>query len=292
MLGLSESANPRFAYGLWRYGGDDSDQALRMLELARANGIEHFDTADVYGGRNSFGAAEQLLGELRARAPEVFAGAALATKIGVEHGSPYNSSPEYLERACEASPRRLGVERIDLLYIHRPDLLAHPEQVAKCLDNLVSAGKISAIGVSNYSATQLDALHNFLTNPIAAHQVEISALATAPIFDGTLDQAMRLRIAIVAWSPLAGGRLGEATTDDNPAIKRVKAALTDIAQRHDASPEAVALAFLRAHPAAITPILGTRTPDRLKACLSCQQFELSRADWYAILEASQGARMP
>jgi predicted oxidoreductase len=125
--------------------------------------------------------------------------------------------------------------------------------------------------------------------PLAVHQIEISLAHVAPLFDGTLDQAMERNIAIAAWSPLAGGRLGGT---DTPQFVRLRETLSHIAERMDTSPSAVALAFLQRHPAPVTPILGTKTMDRLRDCLKASTLELSRADWYTIVEASLGKRMP
>jgi predicted oxidoreductase len=292
MLSLSTRDEPRLAYGFWRYGEADVDVALKMLALVRESGIDHLDTADVYGGQGAFGGAERLMGELRQRAPELFDGAVVATKAGVEPGSPYNSSSGYLDRACDASLKRLRMERVDLFYIHRPDLLTHPEDLAASLDRLLNAGKIGAIGVSNFTVAQVDALQAFLDVPVAVHQLELSVLATAPLFNGALDQAMRARMATAAWSPLAGGRLLADAGPDSPALQRIGNAICSLAAEYGSSPEAIALAFVRAHPAAATPILGTRTPERLRACLACERIELPRRHWYQLLEASLGVEMP
>jgi predicted oxidoreductase len=276
----------RLAYGLWRYREDETDLALAMLEHARAAGIVHFDTADIYG--DTFGGAERLLGVLRKRASSLFEGVLVATKGGIEPRSPYNSSHTYIARACEASLTRLGVERIDLYYIHRPDLMTHPAELAATLDTLVAEGKIAAIGVSNFTPHQIDALAKHLRTPLAASQIEFSAAHVEPLFDGALDQAMRDNFKLYAWSPLAGGRLLDGGAEHAP----VREKLNEIAQKYDVSPEAAALAFLLDHPAAITPIIGTKTPERLTTCLEAQTLTLSRADWYAILEARLGRRMP
>ena len=290
MLALSVPGKPRLAYGFWRYRADEIGAAVEMLSLARESGIDHLDTADVYGGPSGFGGTERLLGAVRERAPQLFDGAVLATKIGVEPGSPYNSSPAYLTAACDASLSRLKVTRIDLLYIHRPDLLTHPAELAQTLDGLIRSGKAGAIGVSNFTPAQVDALARHMKAPIAVHQLEFSAAHLDPLFDGTLDQAMARGIAVAAWSPLAGGRLdgGEAT----PAISRVREVLKRISEHAGISPAAVALAFLHRHPAPVTPILGTRTPARLRDCLKASSFTLSRGDWYAVVEACRGERMP
>lgn len=279
----------RIAYGFWRYGADEIDLALEMIETARAAGVTHLDTADVYGGRENFGAAETLLGAARRRAPVLFADMEIATKVGVEYGVPYNSSKEYIISAAEASLNRLGVDCVDLLYIHRPDLLAHPAEAAEAFDRLIAQGKVKSAGVSNHTPAQIDALSAFLKAPIAAHQVEFSLLRTAPLFDGTADQAMMKNIALYAWSPLAGGRLFD-TGDEDAA--RLSPILKEMAEEKVCSPDVLALAFILRHPAPVTPIVGTKNPARLKAAAHAQEVSLARAEWYRLLEAAVGRRMP
>jgi predicted oxidoreductase len=289
MLGFSEQGSQRFAYGFWRWREGDIDAAERILSLARDSGIDHFDTADVYGGEGGFGSAERLLGAIRKHTPSLLEGAVIATKAGCEPGSPYNSSPAYLTSACDASLKRLGVERIDLFYVHRPDFLSHPAELAATLDSLVKAGKIACAGVSNFSVAQVSALAQHLKAPIAAHQLEFSAGHIAPLYDGTLDQAMERRIAVAAWSPLARGGLGES----GPAnLARSRKVLEHLAGKHGSTPTAVAVAFLLKHPAPVTPILGTTKPERLQECLAAAKLNLSRADWYALVEAARGTHMP
>jgi predicted oxidoreductase len=278
----------RLGYGFWRYQAHETETALKMLECVRSHGIDHLDTADIYGGASGFGGAERLLGEVRRQAPCLFEGAELATKAGVERGSPYNSSSAYLVRACEASLARLSVERIDLFYIHRPDLLIHPDDLAGTLDVLVEQGKVASIGVSNFTPAQIDALRQHLTAPLRASQIEFSAAHVAPIFDDSLDQAMKIGLEMYAWSPLAGGRL----MSDDAGVSAVRAAIASVAVAHGASLEATALGFLLTHPASVTPIIGTKDPGRLKACADSRALMLERAEWYGILEAARGERMP
>ncbi len=289
MLGLSERDKKRLAYGFWRYTEDRVDDAIAMLSLARENGIDHFDTADVYGGASGFGGAERLLGAVRKKAPKLFDGVTLATKAGCDMASPYQSSPAYLKAAVDASLSRLGIARIDLFYIHRPDLLTHPADAAGALDDLVAAGKIATVGVSNYSVPQIEALTKYMKAPLRAHQIEFSAGHVAPVFDGTLDQAMKRHIAIPAWSPMAGGRLGAHGPE---AFAAVRAVLARLAGEHGATPTAIAIAFLLLHPASVTPILGSTQPERLREALGGLSVTLSRRDWYDIVEAARGERMP
>lgn len=287
------------AWGMWRFAGADLKTARTRIEAALEAGITLFDTADIYGfGKSSpFGAAEALLGEVLQEAPALRDRFVLATKGGIDPGVPYDSSAAYLRAACEASLARMKVEHIDLYQIHRPDLLAHPAAVAEVLAALRAEGKVGHVGVSNYLPSQLAALQAHLDFPIVTQQPEFSAWATAPIFDGTLDQCMECGIAVLAWSPLAGGRLGLAPAEagdapDGARLGNLIAKLDELAEREGVSREAVALAFVLGHPARIVPIIGTQTPARIARAGEALRVKLSRADWYDVLQASMGARLP
>jgi len=279
----------RLCYGFWRFAAHEYDLAVRMIAASRELGVDHFDTADCYGEGGDFGGAERLLGEIGRRAPSLLAGAALATKVGVEFGSPYNSSPDYVARAVDASLTRLGVEQVDLLYIHRPDLLAHPEETAQALDRIVDAGKAKSVGVSNFTVAQLRALARHMRAPIAAHQFEFSPLEPLPLFNGALDHAMETGLAAFAWSPLGGGRL---VSGEDARAARVRAALAPIMAGHGLGLGGAAVAFLCAHPAGVRPILGTRNVDNLKAAVAGASAPVARAAWYAVVEAALGERLP
>ena len=132
----------------------------------------------------------------------------IATKGGIVPGVPYDSSAAHLLAACDASLARLRIERIDLYQIHRHDWLAHPEETAGALVLLRDAGKIREVGVSNFTPAQADALQRYLPFRLATHQPEFSCWNLAPLCDGVLDQCLRERMTPLAWSPLAGGKLG------------------------------------------------------------------------------------
>jgi predicted oxidoreductase len=277
---------------MWRFKGDDLTAAQARVETALAAGINLFDTADIYGPDNGepFGAAEALLGRVFAAAPGLRERMVLATKGGIEMGVPYNSSAEYLERACEASLKRLGVERIDLYQIHRPDSLAHPAEVARALDQLRAAGKVAEVGVSNYSPSQVRSLVAHLPFPLASIQPEFSPLAIEPLSDGVLDQAAELDLGVLAWSPLAGGRLVNAPGDAR--AQAVRQALDALAGPRGVSREAVAYAWIMAHPSRPIPIVGTQRPERIAQAAEALNLTLDRAEWYGVLVASRGEPLP
>ena len=276
---------------MWRFCGDDVAAARRLVEAAFEAGVTLFDTADIYGPDNDedFGAAEALLGRVFAEAPELREKMVLASKGGISMGVPYDSSADYLAHAIDASLTRLGCDKIDLYQIHRPDLLAHPQEVARALDDARAAGKITAIGVSNHTPQQTAALAEYLTVPIVSHQPEFSALTTTPLFDGLFDQAMQRGMAVLAWSPLGGGRLADpkdARATEVAALLDAKAGETGVDRA------AAAYSWIMAHPARPIPIVGTQNASRIATIPDAYKPQWTRAEWYAVLQASMGEKLP
>ncbi|WP_310498259.1 aldo/keto reductase [Sandarakinorhabdus sp.] len=299
-LGKSEIMVSPLAWGMWRFAGDDVKAAQAKCEAALAAGITFFDTADIYGPDNdeAFGASEALLGRVFAAAPHLKDRIVLASKGGIRMGVPYDSSPAYLREAVEASLTRLGVDHIALWQIHRPDMLAHPAQTAAMLDTLVAEGKIGAIGVSNHTVAQSSALKKHLKSPLVSTQPEFSPLATAPLFDGTFDWAMKHGLSVMAWSPLGQGRLGDGDPRpgrrqvEDPRTLRVKAALAAHGASFGVGIAAAAYAWAMAHPAGIIPIIGSQNPARIAEAADAFKVTFTRAQWYAILVASLGENLP
>lgn len=278
------------AWGMWRLADSASD-AVTLVRAALDAGITLFDTADIYGfdGKSGFGAAEALLGEVLAADPGLRQRIVLATKGGILPPVPYDQSDAYLSRAIDESLKRLKVERIDLYQIHRPDILTHPAELAGTLKRAVAAGKIGAVGVSNMTVSQIHTLAHFLDVPIVSTQPEISPLRIDCFENGELDQAMRLGLTPLAWSPLGGGRLAEPVT---PREQAVAQALDSVAAAHGVSRAVAAYSWLMVHPAGIVPIIGSQRPERIKEAASALKTSWSRAEWYAVLVAARGEKLP
>lgn len=301
-LGTSGISVGAIAYGCWRFAGADVKVARERIETALECGMTLIDTADVYGidDERPWGAAETLLGQVLAEAPELRSQVVIATKGGIHLGPgrggqpglgvPYESGRAWLTLACDESLRRLGVEVIDLYQIHRPDLLAHPAEVADTLSALVAQGKVRWIGVSNYTASQLDALRAHLDLPLMTVQPELSVAHLAPLDDGVLDRAMALGLTPLAWSPLAGGAL-VAEPAATARIAAIQAVLDELAADHGATRTAVALAFLLAHPAGVIPIIGTGAPARIREAATASAVQLSKAECYRLIAAA-GRELP
>lgn len=279
------------AWGMWRFAGDDIREARKRVDAAFAAGITLFDTADIYGPGNKepFGAAESLLGRIFSEDPSLRSRMVLATKGGIRIGVPYDSSAEYLQNAIDASLKRLRTDHVELWQIHRPDMLTHPQEVAMVVERAHQAGKIAAIGVSNFNLSQTSALARFLTVPLVSLQPEFSPLATQPLFDGLLDHAMMLGLTVLAWSPLGGGRLMKPKDRRTRAVARL---LDTKAQETGVDRAAAALSWIMTHPSQPIPIVGTQNPVRIATITDAYKPQWNRKEWYAVLQASLGEKLP
>lgn len=284
----------RLAYGCWRFSGSTVADATAKIEAALEIGANLVDTAAIYGfGAEGFGGAESVLGEVYAANVGLRDKSVLVTKGGIHPPVPYDSRASNLIASCEGSLARLKTDVIDVFLIHRPDLLASYDEVADALMQLRAAGKIREAGVSNFSHTQIRALQSKLDFPLVANQLEFSPLAIDPLEDGTLDIAQELNLAIMAWSPLGGGRLTalhqpEAGTQE----ARVLSVLDGIATREGVGVDHVALAWVLAHPAVSMALIGTQNLARITDSAKAYDVTLSRQDWYNVLVAARGAPMP
>ena len=292
-LGTSGIDVSPIAWGMWRLAEDGrtAADAARLVHAALDAGITFLDTADIYGfdGSGGFGDAEVLLGEVLAAEPALRGRMVLATKGGILPPLPYDQSPAYLTKAIDDSLRRLKVDSVDLWQIHRPDILAHPQEVARVLDDAVASGKVRSLGVSNFTQAQIAALQHFLGNKLVSTQPEISPLRITCFENGELDQAMMLGLTPLAWSPLGGGRLAAPETARD---KAVAAALDTVAEAQGVSRTVAAYSWLMAHPAGIVPIIGSQNPMRIAEGAHALSVRWTRTQWYAVLVAARGVPLP
>jgi predicted oxidoreductase len=292
-LGTSGIAVSPIAWGMWRLteNGRTAREAAALVHAALDAGITFLDTADIYGfdGAGGFGDAEALLGEVLAGEPGLRDRMVLATKGGIMPPLPYDQSADYLRKAIDISLTRLKVDSVDLWQIHRPDILAHPQEVARVLDDAVASGKVRTLGVSNFTQAQIAALQHFLGNRLVTTQPEISPLRIDCFENGELDQAMMLGLTPMAWSPLGGGRLAAPETARD---KAVAAALDAVAEAQGVSRTVAAYSWLMAHPAGIVPIIGSQNAARIAEGAQALTVRWTRQDWYAVLVAARGVPLP
>ena len=291
-LGKSGLHVSPLAWGMWRFGNATVAEGRALIDAAFAAGITLFDTADIYGFKSvdeGFGDAETLLGRIFAELPDLRSKMVLATKGGITPPVPYDSGHDYLMAALDASLRRLGVDHVDLYQVHRPDILTHPQELAATLDAMVASGKVRAVGVSNMTVPQTTALAAFLTIPLASLQPEFSPLHLDPMVDGLFDLAMERDYAVLAWSPLGGGRLGDPATPRGVAVAE---ALDRAARAHGVSRAAAAYSWIMAHPARPIPIVGTQQAGRIAGSADAFKVGWTRQTWYDVLVAARGEKLP
>ena len=321
-LGRGGPEVSRLAYGCaalagpWEAGEltpERRQRAARALEAALEAGIDHFDLADVY----AYGRAEQAFSAIWELDAALRSRVVVQSKCGVVRllgdanraRTYYDASRDHILAAARASCKRLAVDYLDLLVLHRPDVLMEPEEVAAAFDRLHAAGEVRHFGVSNYSAAQVELLATALDRPLVVNQLQVS-LAHPDLIDdtvvvndahperavrgfGTLQYCMQEGITVQAWAPLGAGRL----VRDDPAppgsrLAAVRRELAALAHARGVAPAAVAIAWILRHPARIQPILGARTPEEIQAAAPAVDLELTREEWYRLFNASRGAPVP
>ena len=286
------------AYGCWRFAQNTVPEAQNLIETAIGTGITLIDTADIYGfggdmkftDDRGFGESEALLGQVLKDAPSLRDDMVLLTKGGIMPPRPYDSSFDYLTGALDASLSRLKTDRVDIFLIHRPSLTESFEEAGRALDALADAGKTRYVGVSNFTPAQARALQAHMRAPLVTHQNAFSALEQSPITDGILDQCQEKGMTLMAWSPLAGGKI--MSRDVHFKMMPVLDVMGRIAKQHDCDISHVAIAFILRHPASTLAIIGTQKPERIKDAAKASDIELSARDWYDIVEAYRGRPMP
>lgn len=271
------------------------DELTRWIYACLEMGITSFDHADIYGGYQ----CEAAFGEALAHTPSLRDKIQLITKCGIALVSPqrpqhkthhYNTSKAHILASVEQSLKNLHTDHIDLLLIHRPDPLLDADEVAAAMVALKQSGKVLHFGVSNFLPFHFDLLQSRLDFSLVTNQIEFSVAHLDPLFDGTLDQAQRLRVPPMVWSPLGGGALFNGT---DAKSERLRAALQTIADEIGASSlDQVALAWLLMHPAKPLPVLGTGKLERIRSAVAAENLRLNRDQYFTIWEASMGHEVP
>ncbi len=279
------------------YGPSDRAESLATLELALDCGVTLFDTSDAYG----IGANEELLRPFLRRHRR---SALISTKFGLVRrpGDPFHqgidNSPRNLRRSVEASLRRLGVDCIDLYFVHRLDPLTPVEETVAAMARMVNEGKVCHLGLSEVTGAQLRAAHE--VHPIAAVQSEWS-LFSRDVETDVVPVAVDLGVALMPSAPLGRGFLAGAFTDagtlhDDDFRRQTErftganarrnaellAPLREIATARGATPAQIALAWLhdrtRVHGAAVVPVPGTRSGVRLLENIAAVRMHLTPAE--------------
>lgn len=280
-------------------------QACEVIETALDAGITVFDHADIY----TLGKAERVFGEALRTNPDWRDKMVIQSKCGIRFADEtgpkrYDFSPQWIVQSINGILTRLGLDYLDILLLHRPDPLVNWEQLGPCLNDIHKQGKFRFLGVSNMHAYQIELMRRHVDCPIITNQIEMSlqcrdwvedgittgnqTYAASNYASGTMEYCQLNGISLQAWGSLAQGRFsgnhaGPCLTTDIVA---------KLASQYAVSKEAIVLAWLTRLPCRIHPIIGTVSPERIKACAEVSDFRLTRAHWYSLLEAVRGAAVP
>ena len=262
---------------------------LEFIKACLNLGITDFDHADIYGHYTTeaeFGEALKLESSLRDKMR-------LITKCGIKILSPnrpshgmksYDTSGEHIKLSVENSLRYFNTDYIDLLLIHRPDILMNAEEIASCFSELEASGKVRYFGVSNFTPSQFKLINDMF--PLVTNQVEASPLHLNPFHDGCFDQCQMHNIQPMIWSPFGGGQL--FSESDEESIQRIQSSAKQLARKYNCSIDQFILAWISMHPSNPAIVLGTSKTERIKKAISAQLIKLTREDWYEFYTDCRG----
>jgi predicted oxidoreductase len=296
-LGSSGLQVPVIAVGCMRINTIEKAEAEKFVKTAVDGGAVFFDHADVYGD----GACEEIFAEAIGMNAGIREKLILQSKCGIRRGAAFDFSKAHILSAVDGILKRLKTDYLDVLLLHRPDILVEPEEVAEAFGILHSSGKVRNFGVSNQNPMQIRLLQKFVKQPLVANQLQLSITnanmisqglhvnmddAAAVNRDGSILDFCRLRdITIQPWSPFQYGFF-EGVFLGNSKFPKLNAKIDEIAGKYSVSNTTIALAWLLRHPAKFQPVTGTMNVGRIKDCIKAADIVLSREEWYEIYLAA------
>lgn len=281
---FSELIAGTMRWGIW--GASHSEKKVQeLIEVCLEEEITTFDHADIYGGHTT----EELFGNAWKEMNIDRSKIQLISKCGIvmdsdKKPSPlkyYNYDSQYILNCVDESLSNLKTDYLDLLLLHRPSPLLHPEDVANTFEILRSEGKVREFGVSNFSVSQFDLLNQYF--PLMTNQIEVSVNHLDSFYDGTLEQLMKKNIRPMAWSVL-----GNYFSEKSEQNMRIKTVLDELSLKYNADENQMLLAFILRHPSKIIPVIGTSKVETIRQLKKSLLIDLEAIDWFKILEASRG----
>ena len=270
-----------------------ADNPVDVLETAVEEGITFFDHADIYGNGECESLFGQALKESSLKREDLF----IQSKCGIVPGVMFDFSKEHIISSVEGSLKRLQIEQLDALLLHRPDTLFEPEEVAAAFDQLETQGKVKYFGVSNQKPGQIELLKKTVRQPLVANKLQFGIkhtemidqgfhvnMSDAPAVDrdGEILEYSRLNdMTIQAWSPYQYGFF-EGVFIGHVKFPELNKTLHEMALKYDTTPTGIASAWILRHPANMQVIAGTMNLKRIREISQASTIVLSRKDWYAI----------
>ncbi|RNC87975.1 MAG: aldo/keto reductase [Winogradskyella sp.] len=288
MSKYSEIISGAMTWGSWGKQFSESEMS-DMITHCVSIGISTFDHADIYGGYTTEAQFGKALTASKINRDDI----QLISKCGIQYLSEnrnnkvkhYDYSKDYIIWSVEESLKNLETEYLDLFLLHRPSPLMHPDEIAEAITILKSDGKIRDFGVSNFTPSQMEMLS--LRVDIDVNQIEFSLTARDAMHDGTLDYMLTNGIKPMAWSPL-----GSVFKEDTEQTRRIHKQLGELLDKYSATEDQLLLSWSLKHPSRIIPVVGTTNKKRLQQAINAAQIELELEDWFLILVAAQGHKVP
>ena len=307
--------------GCMNLGGSWTDEKLTpqaitntqdCVRTAIDEGITVFDHADIY----CLGKSEEAFGYIWSDLGVHRDSIVLQTKCGIRRsGDPTPDSPHRLDLSYDhiissvhRSLDRLKTDYVDILLLHRGDVLMEPDEVGRAFTDLRDQGLVWQFGVSNFNASQIELLQSHLSDPLVADQLEFNLLHAdlidegvtmnnaaqrlRHIGDGTLEYCQRKDIVVQAYSPIAKGSLTAVADDADERLTEAAAAVNSMAEAKGVSAEAIMIAWILRHPAGIRPVIGTTRPGRIRSISAGARVDLTREEWYTLYLAGRGRDIP
>ncbi len=284
-MNLSRIISGTMNWGTW--GANYSKQEMcQLISESFDSGINSFDHADIYGGyttEESFGDAFIETGIKR---EDVF----FISKCGIMYPSKklpvktkhYDYSEDHIIKSVNNSLEYLQTNYLDCLLLHRPSPLMDINIIANTVEGLIKSGKIKSFGVSNFTADQMDMFKGKVE--ILYNQINLSLTHLDHMFDGTLEYMQANKILPMAYSPL-----GSYFKEQSNKLKKVVESLKD---KYSCTDYQLLISWLLKHPSKVYPVIGTTKSDRIKKSIKSLKIEIELIDWFELLEASLGNRVP
>lgn len=283
--------------GCMRINSLDEKEVETLVRSSMDEGINVFDHADIYGHSE----CESLFSKSIGMNPALREKMILQSKCGIREGF-YDFSKQHIISSVDGILKRLDTDYLDILLLHRPDMLMDPQETAEALSQLFDSGKVRYFGVSNHNPMQIQLLEKYFPHKILFNQLQLS-IAHTPLLDpevtnnmivkqsinrtdGTFDYCRLNDITIQAWSPLQKGFFEGVFVGDYENFPKLNKLLEEYATKYGVTPLTIAIAWITTHPADIQVVLGTTKPSRVKQCCQASEIKLTREEWYELYKSA------
>jgi len=284
---LSKIIAGTMSWGIWDKNLSSTEMA-HLMNLFVENQITSFDHADIYGGYTTeaaFGEAFKLSHLKREQIQ-------LISKCGIQYTvesrnnriKHYDYSKKYIVWSVENSLKNLQTDYLDVFLLHRPSPLMQADEIAEAVEQLKKEGKIKQFGVSNFTPSQMQLIHQ--KTKIEYNQIQFSATHFNPMIDGTLDFMQTNQITPMAWNPL-----GTVFREDSEQTRRLKKLFVRLVEKYEVGADLLLMTWILQHPSGVLPVAGTVNAGRIQLLKKSTEIKLDIQDWFEIWVESKGSKV-